>query len=90
MVRAVDPKFKHDALDARIIVNTEGKKIYRVVNPFYSYLSSNDFRVHFGLGTSRNIDGIQVFWPDGTSENFDGGPADRFVVLEKGKGKISQ
>lgn len=90
MVRAIDPKLKRDALDARITVNVQGMKIQRVVNPFYSYLSSNDLRVHFGLGSSSKIDLIQVLWPDGTSENFDGGPADRFIVLEKGKGKSSQ
>jgi enediyne biosynthesis protein E4 len=90
MVRAIDPQFKRDALDARITVNTEDKKIQRVVNPFYSYLSSNDPRVHFGLGSSSKIDLIQVLWPDGTSENFSGGPADRFIVLEKGKGNSSE
>jgi enediyne biosynthesis protein E4 len=90
MVRAIDPKLKRDALGARIIVNIEGKKIQREVNPFYSYLSSNDIRVHFGLGNSSKIDSIQVLWPDGTSENFDGGAVDRLIVLEKGKAKNSQ
>jgi hypothetical protein len=90
MVRAIDPKLKRDALDARITVNAQGKKIQRLVNPFYSYLSSNDFRVHFGLGSFSKVDDIQVLWPDGTSENFEGGPADRFIILEKGKGKSSQ
>lgn len=87
VIRAIDPKLKRDALDARITVVTSDKKIERVVNPYYSYLSSNDPRVHFGLGLSKKVDSIQILWPDGTSENFGGTTADRFLTLEKGKGR---
>lgn len=30
-----------------------------------SYLSSNDPRLHFGLGRSEKVDRIEVFWPSG-------------------------
>jgi hypothetical protein len=85
-IRAIDPKLKRDALDAVITIETGGKKILRVVNPYYSYLSSNDFRVHFGMASDK-VDSIKIVWPDGISETFDGTPVDRFLTLEKGKGR---
>ncbi len=85
-IRAIDPKLKRDELDARITIHVGGKKVLRIVNPYYSYLSSNDFRVHFGIASNR-VDSIQIVWPDGTSETFDGTTVDRFLTLEKGKGR---
>ena len=65
-----------------------GEKIYwRLLNPAYSYCSSNDPRGHFGLGPSERYDGIDVLWPDGSTETFPGGGADRQVELRQGEGK---
>jgi hypothetical protein len=33
------------------------------------------------------IDTIEVIWPGGRPERFAGGPANRIIVLEKGKGQ---
>jgi hypothetical protein len=57
------------------------------INPGQSYLCSNDPRAHFGLGPAERVDTIQVRWPDGTVERFEGRPADQVVVLRKGDGK---
>ena len=56
------------------------------VNPASSYLSSNDPRVHFGLGKADRVDSIQVKWPDGTAETFSGRGANAFVEVRKGTG----
>ena len=58
------------------------------VNPGQSFLSSNDTRAHFGLGTADRFDAIRVLWPDGAEETFPGGPADRVVPLDKGTGRV--
>ena len=57
------------------------------VYPGQGYLCSHDPRAHFGLGEARAVDSVEVLWPDGTREAFDGGPADRAVRLLKGRGK---
>jgi hypothetical protein len=59
------------------------RPLVRLVNPASSYLCSNDVRAHFGLGPAERVDGIEVVWPDGTRDEFEGGPADREIKLEK-------
>jgi hypothetical protein len=94
MVRAVEPDLKRDAYCADVIVRAGPRRWIRTVNPAGSYLCSNDARAHFGLGTVDRVEAIEVRWPDGSAEVFDGtapgfagGAIDRVAVLEKGKGR---
>jgi hypothetical protein len=57
-----------------------------VAQPGYSYLVSNDPRVHFGLGATAAVEGMEVTWPDGAVESFPGTAADRIVTLRRGTG----
>ena len=88
-VRAVDPTLNRDAYGAEIHVQAAGQRWMRLINPAYSYLTSNDPRAHFGLGEVDRIDSITVRWPDGSSELFsDENEVDRMVVLHRGRGKV--
>jgi len=88
LVRAVDPMLGgRDAYGAEVILDLGGQKSVTWINPGYSYLCSNDPRAHFGLGAHRQVDSIEVIWPGGKRERFGGAPANRIVVLEKGKGQ---
>jgi len=73
-----------DAYGAEVAVHAGGRRHWRLANPGFSYLCSNDPRVHFGLGNSAAFDSIEVLWPDGTTQRFPGGPADRAIELRKG------
>jgi hypothetical protein len=85
-VRAVLPQHKRDAYGAEVTVRAGGKAYERLLNPGYSYCSSNDPRCHFGLGRSARYEAIDILWPDGKAETFPGGPADRPVELRQGDG----
>ncbi len=85
-LRAFDPEFRRDAYGAEITVYAGERRWLRWVSPGSSYLCSNDPRAHFGLGTVERVDRIEVVWPDGKTETFDGGAVDRHGVLAKGKG----
>ena len=76
-----------DAYGAEITVRSGARSWWRLVNPGFSYLCSNDPRVHFGLGSATAVDGIEVVWPDGTQESFPGGTTDRSLVLRQGSGQ---
>jgi hypothetical protein len=52
-----------------------------------SYISNNDMRVHFGLGTATTVDSVEVRWPNGTVELFEGLEVDQINFLKEGAGK---
>jgi hypothetical protein len=86
-IRAIIPDLKRDAYGAEIIVSAGGRNYWRLIQPSYSYCSSCDVRAHFGLGAATTFDTIRVIWPDGSEENFPGGPADRQIELRQGSAK---
>ena len=55
-----------------------------------SYESSNDQRLHFGLGQSTSVDLVEIHWAStGTVEKVSLPSVDRYFVIEEGKGIIS-
>src|SRR4029077_14845357 len=90
MVRAVDPRLRRDAIGAEISVVAEeegraARRWQRLLQPSQSYLSSNDPRVHFGLGGHDRIAAIEVLWPDGLLESFPCPTVDRVVEVHRGQ-----
>jgi len=80
----------------------EGRRMFRQADPGYSYLSSNDPRVHFGLGAPERpdkpaeleelekpatIQGIEVRWPYGKTETFPDVAPGAYHVLRQGAGQ---
>jgi hypothetical protein len=54
-----------------------------------SYESSNDQRLHFGLGQTSKVDAVEIRWPSGSVEHVSLPSVDRFFVIEEGKGLVS-
>ena len=52
-----------------------------------SYVSSNDPRLHFGLGAVSAVD-IEVRWPLGLVEQHKNIAANQLVALHEGSGQI--
>jgi hypothetical protein len=48
-----------------------------------SYLSSEDPRVHFGLGSAARVRELVVRYPGGDERRLAGVEADRLVVVER-------
>lgn len=90
-VRAIDPKAGgRDAYGAEVTVVAGRSTHWRLLNPASSYLSSNDPRLHFGLGTNVHFDAVRVVWADGQEEMFAGGSANQLITLRKGSGNAVQ
>ena len=53
-----------------------------------SYLSQNDLRVHFGLGSASRVDRVEVRWPSGKIETMNNLAADHFYVIQEGSGVV--
>jgi hypothetical protein len=52
-----------------------------------SYLSVNDPRLHFGLGSTRRVEKFVVRWASGAVEEFPGAAANGLVLLVEGTGE---
>ena len=74
-----------DAIGARITVTANGRKQIDEVRSGGSFISQNDFRLHFGLGKATAAD-VSVRWQDGKVETFAGIAAGQVVTIEEGKG----
>jgi enediyne biosynthesis protein E4 len=71
------------ALNARVLVTTGKMKQMAEVRSGGSYLSQSDLRLHFGLGDMARIDKVEVQWPNGKTQVFEGVTADRFYHLKQ-------
>ncbi|MBL9136394.1 MAG: CRTAC1 family protein [Verrucomicrobiales bacterium] len=86
-VRALEPNFgRRDAIGAEIRVKAGGQLRWALVQPATSYLVSHDPALHFGLGSTAEIDSVEVRWPDGSAETFAGRSANQTLVLLHGTG----
>lgn len=59
----------------------DGKQQYYEHYPTRGYLSTDDPRVHFGLGTIAKVDSIVVMWPDGKNQSLFNIETDKPVTL---------
>ena len=75
-----------DAVGARVVVRAGGRRVSGEVQTGSSFVSQNDPRLHFGLGSAAGYDRIEVTWPGGPREVFPAGPANRIVSLTQGAG----
>lgn len=67
-LRAQGSKSNTFGLGATVRLQTAAGVQVREVNNVASYLSSNDVRLHFGLGDAKAIQRIDVLWPSGTKQ----------------------
>ena len=89
-VRALGTQSNRDGIGARITVWAGGRRQIKEVLSGGSYLSQNDLRVHFGLGPATKIDQLEIRWPSGRNDKLENLKVDRFVVVEEGRGIVSQ
>ncbi len=74
------------AIGARVTVEADGIKQIDEVRGGGSYNSSNDTRLHFGLGKDAVIDRLEVRWPSGLHQEFKNIPADAVYKITEGEG----
>ncbi|MFZ3246872.1 MAG: ASPIC/UnbV domain-containing protein, partial [Candidatus Acidiferrales bacterium] len=73
------------AIGARVLVHYGRKTQAQAVLSQSSFYSASDPRLHFGLGAETTVD-IQVVWPNGLKERFQGIAANQLVTIKEGTG----
>ena len=81
-------KGPRDGIGAKVFVTAGGIRQRGDVMSGGSYESSNDQRLHFGLGQSASVDDVEIQWPDGAVDHASLPSVDRFFMIEEGKGII--
>jgi hypothetical protein len=82
-------KSPRDAIGASVYLTSAGMKQRGDVLSGSSYASSNDQRVHFGLGDAVAVDAVEVHWPSGAIEKVSLPAVDRIYTVEEGKGAVA-
>jgi hypothetical protein len=81
-------KSPRDAVGATVYVTAGGLRQRGDVMSGGSFESSNDFRLHYGLGASTTVDKVEIRWPDGKQETLTLPDVDRYFTIEEGKGPV--
>jgi hypothetical protein len=79
-------KSNRAAIGARVTIRAAGVSQFGEVRGGGSYLSQNDLRLHFGLGTASKMETVQVRWPNGAVDSFQNLVGDSIYTIVEGKG----
>jgi hypothetical protein len=82
------PRSPRDAVGATVYLRAGGMRLRGDVLSGGSYASSNDQRIHFGLGENTKTEDIEIHWPSRAVEHLRLPAVDRFYTIEEGKGII--
>ena len=79
----VGHRSNRDGIGATITLTTAHGMQYETVSTAGSYLSSNDKRVHFGLGDESSAKSIEIHWPSGIVQRLEGVRGDRILTIDE-------
>jgi hypothetical protein len=80
------PKSPRDATCGTVYLEANGMRMRQDVLASGSYISSNDRRLHFGLGDATDGGTAEIHWPSGAREVVKIPAVDRIFTITEGKG----
>ncbi len=82
-LKLVGTKSNRDGIGARVEIFAAGKRqtAQRVAGS--GYLSQNDERLHFGLGSATTVDKLIVHWPSGIEQTLAAQQVDRVLTVQE-------
>jgi hypothetical protein len=72
-----------DAIGARVKITVNGVAQIDQKKGGCGYLSQNDPRLHFGLGTAEVVEKIEIIWPAGNEQVLENVEANQIMVIEE-------
>ncbi|MCH8296136.1 VCBS repeat-containing protein, partial [Candidatus Poribacteria bacterium] len=85
-IKPVGTISNRDGIGARVTLTVEKQSHIQEVHTGASYLSSNDSRLVFGLGTYTIVDRLEIRWPSGVVQVLENLPVNQELVIEEEKG----
>jgi hypothetical protein len=81
-------KSNRSAIGARVVVHYGKKSQAQEVLSQSSFYSTNDSRLHFGLGSEKTAN-VVIRWPSGAHQELKDVAADQLIVVKEGAGIVS-
>ncbi|MEW6750448.1 MAG: CRTAC1 family protein [Candidatus Latescibacterota bacterium] len=85
-VTTVGTQSNRDGIGARLRLRAGGRTQVRDVLGSYSFLSTSQLRVHFGLGEAQWVESLQIRWPSGSVQELRDLAADQWLVVWEADG----
>ncbi len=82
-IRAKGKKNNTFGLGATVTIETSESKQVREINNVASYLSSNDVRLHVGLGAAKIVQRIEILWPNGIRQVLKDVAVNQMLVVDE-------
>jgi hypothetical protein len=83
-------KSPRDAVGAVVYLTAGGMRQRGDVLSGGSFVSSNDPRVHFGIGDADKVETVEIHWPSGVKETVKLPGVDKIFTVQEGKGVIAE
>ena len=84
LVNTVGTRSNRDGIGATLrLVSGSGREQRAFVSTAGSYLSSNDKRAHFGLGSERTIRLLEITWPSGVVQRLEDVQPDQILTVRE-------
>jgi enediyne biosynthesis protein E4 len=90
LITLTGTKSNRSAIGAQVRVRAGTRQQLQEVRSGGGYISQSDLQLHFGLGTARVVDSIEVTWPSGLIERVRSVPVNRAVHLREGSGIVTR
>ena len=89
LVKTIGAKSNRNGIGARVKVVSGDLIQLDEVRSGGSYISQNDFRLHFGLEKRTSVDRIEVRWPSGAVDTLTNVSVNKIVTVKEGKGLVN-
>jgi hypothetical protein len=83
ILKLIGVRSNRSGIGAQVKLVADGHPQYGEVRSGGSYLSQNDLRLHFGLGSAKQINRIEILWPSGVRQILRNQPCDRVLAIRE-------
>jgi enediyne biosynthesis protein E4 len=78
-----------NAIGTKITLYSNNQVLYQELSPMRGFMSSVDYRLHFGLGDVDQIDSALIHWPNGRLTKLFKVSTNRIITLKQSEATIS-
>jgi hypothetical protein len=84
-LRLVGTKSPRTPIGAQVRITSGGRMQTQTLLSQSSFISQNDLRLHFGLGSGARVEGVEIRWPSGLVQTSGPFEPDRTVEITEGQ-----